>query len=26
MTKPAEKNELPVYENVDTAPFWKSFS
>jgi len=26
MAKPAEKNELPVYENVDTAPFWKSFS
>jgi len=26
MTKPAEKDELPVYENVDTAPFWKSFS
>ncbi len=21
MTEPAEKNELPVYENVDTAPF-----
>ncbi len=21
MTEPAENNELPVYENVDTAPF-----